>query len=162
MWRHLCFGRNQDAGDCCFQGKDLGAIATRCQHRKGAHSADSWGVWHRKVPDGLQTNWRNQRYVVSSLWTDTSHLLSDLTNNILCSSCLFYLHFDIYTYWHTSVCRLHCCWKWQWSHRHPGIPSIQKHVWEDPPGNVWEEWLQAHCPWAIPGCRPKRQSCYDR
>lgn len=103
MWRYLCFGRNQDAGDCCFQGKDLGTIATRRQHRKGAHSADSGGVWHRKIPDGLQTNWRNQRYVVNSLWTDTSHLLNELTNNILYSPCLFYLQFDIWTYWHVFV-----------------------------------------------------------
>lgn len=95
MWRCLSFGRNQDAGDCCFQGKDLGTIATRCQHRKGAHSADSGGVWHRKISDGLQTNWRNQRYAVNSLWTHTSHLLNELVNNILCSTFnLTFKHID--------------------------------------------------------------------
>ena len=70
----VSLGRNQDAGDCGFQGKDLGVVAARCQHRKGAHAAHSGGVRHRQIPDGLQTHWRNQRYVekdASSTNTDT-------------------------------------------------------------------------------------------
>lgn len=60
--------RNQDAGDCRFQGEDLGAAAPGCQHGKGAHAAHHGGVWHHSVPDGVQTDGRNQRYVATALW----------------------------------------------------------------------------------------------
>lgn len=74
----LCLGRNQNAGDCRLQGKDLGVIAAGCQHREGAHSAHSGGVWHHSVPDGLQAHWRNQRYVaVDACYTNMDNVVKD-------------------------------------------------------------------------------------
>lgn len=83
--RCLCLGRNQNAGDCCFQRKDLGIIAARCKHRKGAHSAHSGGVRHRSVPDGLQTHWRNQRYVDKGACTENmEYIVKDTIINVFC------------------------------------------------------------------------------